>query len=427
MEGQFYKPRMDRELLERYHKGILATTGCPSGEVQTLLRLGKYDEALAVGRLLPRPVRRRQLLRRADGPRARHRAPGARRPAAARQGPRPAAGRHQRPALHQREDAVGHEALLCVQSGSTMNDANRFKLDGDGYYLKTPRRCATSSASCPRPATTRLLIAERCEVEFTEGRNLMPRFPVPEGETEETLFVKAGRGRPAPPLPATGISRAGARARRPRDVDDPADGLPGLLPGHRRPDQLGQVARASGSGPGAGRRPARSSRTRWASPSSTRSSTACSSSGSSTPSGSRCPTSTSTSTSAAAARCSATSPRSTARTGSSQVVTYGTIKAKQALKDASRVLGYPFAMGERITKAMPPSVMGKDIPLAAVFDREPQAVRRGDRAARPLRERPRRPEDRRHRAPAGEPEAPVGRARLRGDHVQRAADRRTSR
>jgi DNA polymerase-3 subunit alpha len=52
-----------------------------------------------------------------------------------------------------------------------------------------------------------------------------------------------------------------------------------------------------------------------------------------------------------------------------QVVTYGTIKAKQALKDASRVLGYPFAMGERITKAMPPSVMGKDIPLTAVFDK----------------------------------------------------------
>jgi DNA polymerase-3 subunit alpha len=51
-----------------------------------------------------------------------------------------------------------------------------------------------------------------------------------------------------------------------------------------------------------------------------------------------------------------------------QIVTYGTIKAKQALKDASRVLGYPFAMGERLTKAMPPTVMGKDIPLAGIFD-----------------------------------------------------------
>ncbi len=54
----------------------------------------------------------------------------------------------------------------------------------------------------------------------------------------------------------------------------------------------------------------------------------------------------------------------------SQIVTYGTIKAKQAVKDASRVLGYPFGMGERLTKAMPPPVMGKDVPLAKIFDRE---------------------------------------------------------
>ncbi|MET1007269.1 MAG: PHP domain-containing protein, partial [Propionibacteriaceae bacterium] len=47
LEGFFYKPRMDRELLNEYHKGLIATTGCPSGEVQTYLRLGKYDEAIA--------------------------------------------------------------------------------------------------------------------------------------------------------------------------------------------------------------------------------------------------------------------------------------------------------------------------------------------------------------------------------------------
>src|SRR3712207_8655511 len=53
-----------------------------------------------------------------------------------------------------------------------------------------------------------------------------------------------------------------------------------------------------------------------------------------------------------------------------QIVTYGTIKAKQAVKDASRILGYPFAMGDRITKAMPPAVMGKDVPLKLLFDQQ---------------------------------------------------------
>ena len=51
-----------------------------------------------------------------------------------------------------------------------------------------------------------------------------------------------------------------------------------------------------------------------------------------------------------------------------QIVTYGTIKAKQALKDSSRVLGFPFGMGEKLTKAMPPAVMGKDIPLSGILD-----------------------------------------------------------
>src|SRR5262249_12886506 len=59
-----------------------------------------------------------------------------------------------------------------------------------------------------------------------------------------------------------------------------------------------------------------------------------------------------------------------------QIITYGTIKAKAAIKDAARVLGYPFAMGDRITKAMPPAVMGKDVPLKNIFN--PKAERYGE-------------------------------------------------
>ena len=80
---------------------------------------------------VPRHLRRRQLLPRADGPRPGHREAGARRPAAAGSRPRPADDRHQRPALHPSpRDADAHEVLLCVQSGKTMADPKRFKLDG---------------------------------------------------------------------------------------------------------------------------------------------------------------------------------------------------------------------------------------------------------------------------------------------------------
>ncbi|MEP6666500.1 MAG: DNA polymerase III subunit alpha, partial [Nocardioidaceae bacterium] len=190
IEGQYYKPRMDRELLERYAKGIIATTGCPSGEVQTLIRLGKYDEARQAaadyrdlfgpdsyfvelmdhGLSIETRVRSELL----------HIAKDLSLPLVATND------------LHytRQEDAVGHDALLCVQSGSTMNDANRFKLDGDGYYLKTPAEMREVWHEVPEACDNTLLIAERCDVSFAEDRNLMPHFPVPAGESEDTWFVK---------------------------------------------------------------------------------------------------------------------------------------------------------------------------------------------------------------------------------------------
>ena len=106
------------------------------------------------------------------------------------------------------------------------------------------------------------------------------------------------------------------------------------------------------------------------------------------------------------------------------IVTYGTIKAKQAVKDSSRILGYPFAMGDRVTKAMPAAVMGKDVPLKEIFDPEHRRYGEGGRVPRPLRERRRRQAGRRHRARDRGAQAPVGRARRGRDHVQRAAGRR---
>ena len=59
------------------------------------------------------------------------------------------------------------------------------------------------------------------------------------------------------------------------------------------------------------------------------------------------------------------------------IATFGTIKAKAAIKDAGRVLGFPYALGDKISKAFPPAVMGKDIPLSGIFDEQAPALRRG--------------------------------------------------
>ena len=366
LEGQFYKPRMDRDLLERYSTGILATTGCPSGEVQTLLRLGKYDEALASaayyrdvfgpdgyfvelmdhGLDIERRVRS-DLLR------------------LAKDLSLPLVATND---LHytRREDSVSHEALLCVQSGSTMNDANRFKLDGDGYYLKSPDEMRDIWRDFPEACDNTLLVAERCQVEFAEGRNLMPRFPVPQGETEETLFLKQVEQGLLKRYPG-GISPE-VRARADLETSTILQmGFPGYF---LVTADLILWAKAQGIRVGPGRGSATGSIVAYAmgiteldplehgllferflNPERV-----------SMPD---------IDIDFDERRRGEVMRYVTERYGEdrvSQVVTYGTIKAKQALKDASRVLGYPFAMGERITKAMPAAVMGKDIPVNEIFN-----------------------------------------------------------
>ena len=72
-----------------------------------------------------------------------------------------------------------------------------------------------------------------------------------------------------------------------------------------------------------------------------------------------------------------------------QIITYGTIKAKAAVKDSARVLGFPYALGDRITKAFPPAVMGKDIPLSGIFDPTTRGTARRARSGRCTRPSPR--------------------------------------
>ena len=191
LEGYFRQPRMDLELLSRYSKGLIATTGCPSGAVQTRLRLGQYDQAVEAAAQLRDIFGREnfyleimihglEIERRA--------ADGLRRVAKDLALPYLATND-----LHYTtpDDAKAHEALLCVQTGTNMTDPTRFKLDGNGYYVKSPAEMRAVSADDEWQAgcDNTLLVAERANVEFTKA-SLMPKFPLPEGETEVSWFRK---------------------------------------------------------------------------------------------------------------------------------------------------------------------------------------------------------------------------------------------
>jgi len=377
-DGYFKHPRIDRELLETHGRGIIATTGCPSGEVQVHLRYGNYEAARQAAAdhqdILGRDNYFLELMDHGLDIEKR-----------VRDGLLRLGKDLQIPLLATndshyvlREDAKSQEHLLCINSASTMTTpagdgpGQRFAFSGDGYYIKSPaemRALWVDKYDLREACDNTLLIAERCDVSFTEGNGTyMPRFPVPEGEDENSWFVKE-------------VER-GLRVRYPHGIPDEvrkqADfevdviikmGFPGYF---LVVADFINWAKDNGIrvGPGRG-----------------------------SGAGSMC---------AYAMRITDLDPLKhgliferflnpdrvsmpdfdidfderrrgevikyvTEKYGEdrvSMIVTYGTIKAKQAVKDSSRILGYPFAMGDRITKAMPAAVMGKDIPLKQIFDPE---------------------------------------------------------
>ena len=190
LEGFYYKPRIDRELLSKYAKGIIGTTGCVGGEVATRLRIGNYKEALKAAsdfrdifgkdnffvEIMNHDI---DVENRVKGDLLK----------LAKELDIPLLATND---LHYtyKEDAQAHEVLLCVQSGSTLADPKRFKFDGDQFYLKSAAEMRHLFKDHPESCDNTLLIAERANVTLREGENLLPQFPVPAGESEDSWLVK---------------------------------------------------------------------------------------------------------------------------------------------------------------------------------------------------------------------------------------------
>ncbi len=374
-DGFFKQPRMDRELLAQHARGLIGTTGCPSGEVQVHLRHGNYDAARQAASdfqdILGRESYFVELMDHGLALETR-----------VRDGLLRLSKDLQMPLLAtndshyvMREDAPSQEHLLCINSGSTMDipagdgPGQRFAFNGDGYYLKSAAEMREVWRELPEACDNTLLVAERCDVEFTEGNGTyMPRFPCPEGHTEETWLIEE-------------VERGLAR-RYPDGVsDDVRDrtsfelgvilkmGFPGyflVVADFINWAKQQGIRVGPGRGSGAGSMVAYALRItdldplrhgllfeRFLNPERI-----------SMPD---------FDIDFDERRRGEVIRYVTDKYGDdrvSMIVTYGTIKAKQAVKDSSRILGYPFAMGDRITKAMPAAVMGKDIPLKEIFDPE---------------------------------------------------------
>ncbi|GAA1094570.1 DNA polymerase III subunit alpha [Nocardiopsis composta] len=368
-EGFFRKPRMDKELISEHARGIIATTGCPSGAVQTRLRLGQEAEAMEVaaayrdifgaenyfvelmdhGLDIERRVREGLL----------H--------IAKELGLRFVVTNDSHYTYERERDA--HDALLCIQTGAKIADENRFRFGGSGYYLKTAEemRAIDSSEAWQEGCRNTLAIAEMVDTTgMFDYYNLMPQLPWPEGETEESYFhkqVMQGLERRFP----DGV---------PEDYVKQAEYEVGVILQKGYPSYFLVVAdfinwaKENGIAVGPGRGSAAGSLLAYALgitdldpiPHSLIFERFLNPERESPPD---------IDIDFDERRRGDVIRYVTEKYGEDKVAmiaTFGTIKAKAAVKDASRVLGFPYALGDRISKAFPPTVMGKDIPLSGIFD-----------------------------------------------------------
>ncbi|MFD7907738.1 DNA polymerase III subunit alpha [Kitasatospora sp. NPDC059747] len=368
MEGYYMKPRMDRELIAANAGGIIATTGCPSGEVQTRLRLGQYDEAVkAAGAYQDIFGKENYFLELMDH--------GLDIEKDVREDLLRLAKQLNIPLLATNDShyvtadqADAHDSLLCVGVGKNKDDPNRFKFQGTGYYVKTAEEMRELFRELPEACDNTLAIAERVESyeEVFTYVDRMPQFDVPEGETQASFLrkkIEIGLQHRYGDSPSQEVLD---RIELEMGVITPM----GFDAYFLVVADICQYGRDNGIPVGPGRGSAAGSMVayltgitqldplehdllfeRFLNP-------------------------------------ERINPPDvdidfddrqrdqmvryvTEKYGAAytaQVNTFGTIKAKAAVKDANRILGYPFSMGDRITKAMPPDVMGKGVPLADLFD-----------------------------------------------------------
>lgn len=378
LEGFYYKPRADKELLTQYASGLIATTGCASGEIQTLLRIGDYEKArqaaadyrdifgrenyfiefmdhgLDIERRVLADLKR--LMKDLDL-----------QPIASND------SHYTNPGDHE-----AHSHLLCLQSGATMASPNRFKFDAEDFYLKSAKEMRDlweDTYDLKAACDNTLMIAERCEVEFTESNGgYLARADVPPGETEESWFAKeVWRGLESRyPDGLTEEIRARAEMEIQVITEKGYCGYYLVVADfiNWAKDQGIRVGPGRGSGPGSiaayGLRitdlcPIRHGLIfeRFLNP--------------------ERPSMPDFDIDFDERRRGEVIRYVSEKYGEdrvAQIATFGRIKSKQAIKDAARVLDYPYAIGEKISKVLPPDVMGKGVALVELF--EPRHARYAD-------------------------------------------------
>jgi DNA polymerase-3 subunit alpha len=371
MEGYYYKPRVDWDTLSDHAAGLIATTGCLGGHVLQSLMQGDVEGATAKAARLQDIFGKDNLFVELQdhGIAEQHKTNPQLLDIARRIGA-PLLATNDSHYVH-RDDAVAHDALLCVQTGSLMSDPNRFKFHGDEHYLKTAAEMRSLFGELPEACDNSLWIAERCNVEIDFGKPQLPNFPLPEGFATDSEYLRH-------------LTFAGARERWGEQVPDAA--VERLAYELKVIEDMGfssyflivwdliAHARRSGIRVGPGRGSAAGCAVaytlritdldpirydllfeRFLNPSRI-----------------SMPDIDMDFDSRYRDEMIRYAAERYGRDHVAQIVTFSTIKARAAVRDAARVLGHPYVVGDRVAKAMPPLIMGRDTPLYACLEPHPK-------------------------------------------------------
>lgn len=197
LEGFYYKPRVDHAVLEKYNEGLIVLSGCIGGEVGDAIRQGQYDKAIEVAKWYKSVFGDRYYIEVQDHGHPDHQSKWEEQ-VRVNEGLLKLAKELELPPVvtcdaHylRHEDQTAHEILLCVQTGSFLSDEKRMSLSDFELHVTDPNDIISRwGKTCPEAITNTRAIADRCALTIELGKILIPEFPVPEGEDEKSYLRK---------------------------------------------------------------------------------------------------------------------------------------------------------------------------------------------------------------------------------------------
>ncbi len=177
-EGFYYKPRIDKELIEKYHEGLICCSACLAGEVNQAILSNDWEKAKEVATWFKNIFGEDYYLEIQNNGIKEQVLANQKLVQLSRELDIPLVATNDAHYL-KREDAYNHEVLLCIQTGKKMNDEDRMRFDTDELYIKSPQEMIDYFSNVPEAIENTVKIAEKCNVEFEFGHTILPNYDVP--------------------------------------------------------------------------------------------------------------------------------------------------------------------------------------------------------------------------------------------------------